>query len=275
MAALLWWAEPAQAQPDVANQPAVQALRLVNLPVDKMAAVLGDLLGERLKATENAGGPRSQWAFFSSSGRQVELVFDRQQNEITLRGPLGLVEQLRRLIITVDSAQASPERLTRIVRLRRANPGQVMRIIEAYRGPRKGQTPPPANNPAPRPRDTSRLGVPRWAWPLAGIFPTSNSPKAVYRCQSPDNRAAPPPSGPALPPTGAPMPPPRPDERNPQQPVPPRLPAVDSDLEVETLPDLDAIILRGRPRDVEELRRIIEEIERLARKRSRRSTSCI
>ena len=46
--------------------------------------------------------------------------------------------------------------------------------------------------------------------------------------------------------------------------MPPRLPLLDSDVEVETLPDLDAIILRGRPRDVEELRRIIEEIERLS-----------
>ena len=75
-----------------------------------------------------------------------------------------------------------------------------------------------------------------------------------------------PPAGPALPPAGAqPIPTtPRPDERRPAQPARPRLPALDSDLEVETLPDLDAIILRGRPRDVEELRRIIEEIERLS-----------
>jgi type II secretion system protein D len=264
--ALLWWAEASQAQTDVANQPAAQALRLINLPVDKMAAILGDLLGDRLKATENAAGPRSLWVFLAGPGRQVELVFDRQQNEVTLRGPLGLVEQLRRLIVTVDSAPASPERLTRIVRLHRANPGQVMRIIEAYRGgPRDAQTP-PANNPAPRPRDTSRLGIPRWAWPLAGILPAGSSPKAIYRCQSPDNRATPPPPGAGMPPPGAPAgpPSPRPDEKGPPQPIGPRLPAIDSDLEVETLPDLDAIILRGRPRDVEELRRIIEEIERLS-----------
>ena len=35
-------------------------------------------------------------------------------------------------------------------------------------------------------------------------------------------------------------------------------------VEIETLPDLDVIILRGRERDVEEVRRIIEEIERLS-----------
>ena len=88
----------------------------------------------------------------------------------------------------------------------------------------------------------------------------------VYRCQSPDNGTQPPPGPAAAPPPGA-QPAataPRPEERGPAAPARPRLPALDSDLEVETLPDLDAIILRGRPRDVEELRRIIEEIERLS-----------
>lgn len=37
-----------------------------------------------------------------------------------------------------------------------------------------------------------------------------------------------------------------------------------SDLEVEALPDLDVIVLRGRDPDVEELTRIIREIERIA-----------
>ena len=36
------------------------------------------------------------------------------------------------------------------------------------------------------------------------------------------------------------------------------------DVEIETLPDLDVIILRGRDRDVQELKRLIEEIERLS-----------
>ena len=36
------------------------------------------------------------------------------------------------------------------------------------------------------------------------------------------------------------------------------------DVNVETLPDLDIVILRGRDRDVEELARIIEELERLS-----------
>ena len=264
--ALLWWAEASQAQTDVANQPAAQALRLVNLPVDKMAAILGDLLGDRLKATENAAGPRSLWVFLAGPGRQVELVFDRQQNEVTLRGPLGLVEQLRRLIVTVDTRRRRPSGLRVLFVSTAPIPARscgLLKRIGAARATHRRRRP---INPAPRPRDTSRLGIPRWAWPLAGILPAGSSPKAIYRCQSPDNRATPPPPGAGMPPPGAPAgpPSPRPDEKGPPQPIGPRLPAIDSDLEVETLPDLDAIILRGRPRDVEELRRIIEEIERLS-----------
>jgi hypothetical protein len=36
-----------------------------------------------------------------------------------------------------------------------------------------------------------------------------------------------------------------------------------ADVQVEALPDLDVMILRGRDPDVEELSRIIQEIERL------------
>ena len=39
---------------------------------------------------------------------------------------------------------------------------------------------------------------------------------------------------------------------------------VGGDVEVEILPDLDVIILRGRQRDVDEMSRIIAEIERLS-----------
>ena len=43
----------------------------------------------------------------------------------------------------------------------------------------------------------------------------------------------------------------------------PNVPGLD-DLEVQTLPDLDVIILRGRDQDVEQLTKIIRELERLS-----------
>ena len=62
------------------------------------------------------------------------------------------------------------------------------------------------------------------------------------------------------------------DDEPPGQPAPPgdaeqrrkRIRELGTDVEIETLPDLDVIILRGRQRDVEELSRIIEEIERIS-----------
>jgi type II secretion system protein D len=265
--AVLWWAATASAQTDAANQPAMQVLRLASMPAEKLEIVLHDLLGERLKPMQNVGGPRVSWLFVPASGRQVELIFDRQQNEVTLRGPAGLVEQLRRLIVTVDSSPGTSDgdRVTRVIRLRRANPGQVLRMIEAYRSGQRDGQPPPPSNAVPRPRDTSRLDSPLGSLSLAGALFAGRASNVVFRCQSPDAGAAPP-AGAAMPPPGAQRLPTtqRPDERGPVSPVRPRFPSLDSDLEVETLPDLDALILRGRPREVEELRRIIEEIERLS-----------
>ncbi len=40
---------------------------------------------------------------------------------------------------------------------------------------------------------------------------------------------------------------------------------LDVDVEVQTLPDLDVIILRGRDSDVQKLTEIIQELERLSR----------
>jgi type II secretion system protein D len=238
----------------------MQALRLANLPAEKMESVLHDLLGERLKPMQNAAGPRVGWLFLPASGQQVELVFDRQQNEVTLRGPAGLVEQLRRLIATIDSTPMSSDRdrVTRVIQLRRANPGQVLRIIEAYRSGQRDGQPPPPSNAAPHPRDISRLGNPLGGLSLTDTPFVGRASNVVFRCQSPNNGAAPPAGASPIRTTQ------RPEEKGAVPPGRPRFPSLDSDLEVETLPDLDTLILRGRPHEVEELRRIIEEIERLS-----------
>src|SRR5690606_10865195 len=43
-----------------------------------------------------------------------------------------------------------------------------------------------------------------------------------------------------------------------------RLRQLGADVDIETLPDLDVVILRGNQRDVDEVIRMIEEIERLS-----------
>lgn len=55
-----------------------------------------------------------------------------------------------------------------------------------------------------------------------------------------------------------------PANENPAAQQQPQLRRPASDLEIESLPDLDVIILRGRDPDIEELTRLIREIERIA-----------
>jgi len=102
--------------------------------------------------------------------------------------------------------------------------------------------------------DLSRMpAVPTWAVaqiPLNAqppVGPPASSPGAISGQIAPGVQ----PDQPAAPPATVPP--------TPQ----PTYPAI-ADVEVETLPDLDVIILRGRQRDVEELTQIIAELERLS-----------
>ncbi len=296
--AILCWAMTAAAQTVsvVTAKPTAQVLQIVNLPVDKMEASVRGLLGKRLRRIENREADSPGWMYVHSAKQRVELLFDYRQNNVTLRGPEGLVDQLTRLILALERASVPSGRETCVVSLHQADPAQVLRVIEAYRSEPRGGTPPSVGaasqrssfQEASRPTgDTSSLGVLPAVSPLAAArFAVGQTQLAVYRSQSPDDgvapvpqsgaRAAPPmarlaqqvapPPPQFAPPTavqpGTPMTPGQ-EENAAKQPARAKLRSLDSDLEVETLPDLDAIILRGRPRDLAELRRIVEEIERL------------
>ena len=265
-AAILCWVSAARAQTNVATQPTMKTLRLANLPAEKMESVLRGLLGDRLRPLENTTDNRPGWLFTHASGRQAELLFDRRQNDVTLRGPPPLVDQLTRFILAVDSDPAPSDRMTRVIRLRRANPKKVMYVIEAYRSGQRDGRAPPEDRSVPRSGDTSRLDDPLWDFSRTGMSSVAGRTRLVaYLAQGADGGGEPS-TAPATPPDAVQ---PIPTEQSPEgsAPKPParrNLRSLDSDLDVETLPDLDAIILRGRHRDVEELRRIIEEIERLS-----------
>jgi type II secretion system protein D len=271
----------------VAAKPTAQVLQMVNLPADKIEANLRSLLGTRLRRIENREPDAPGWMYVHSAKQRVELLFDYRQNNLTLRGPDGLVDQLTRLILALERASVPSARATAVVPLHQADPAQVLRVIEAYRSERRGGgspstgavpnsgNPTSGNEATPRAGDTSSLGNPQSAVPLAGATSAAGQRRlAVYRSQSPDDVSALPaqPAAPvgqqAAPPPAAAQPSPaatpEQEENGTRQPVKPKLRSMDSDLEVETLSDLDAMILRGRPRDLAELRRIIEEIERLS-----------
>jgi type II secretion system protein D len=274
----------AQASNAAEEKAPAQTLRLVGMPAEKMEITLYDVLGERLKPMEKISRKQTGWVFTHPQGPQVELFFDHQKNEVVLQGSDVLIDQLTRLILALERSATPAGRSICVIPLHLADPSQVLQVIDAYRsGQRDGESPLSNSSMLLQPEKPGQMGKPRAnatsqndgdrsgvhsATSLAKIpVLTGAARPVVYRGQSPDiSPASPAKASPAGTPAGAPADSaaPKADESGVKPSVRSKLRSLDSDLEVETLPDLDAIILRGRPREVEELRKIIDEIERLS-----------
>ena len=176
-------------------------------------------------------------------------MLDGQDNLATVRGRSEVSRQLARLVQALDSPVRGRDRATRIVPFRLADPVKVKQALDAYRG----QTPPgpgPSSSGISAPTDTGRVG-PR---PQSRVQRGSGIALVSYIFQT-----EPPAGGAGAPADTPPLPGGDQEAQRAAQ-----LRALGMDVEVETLPDLDIVILRGRQQDVEELARIIEELERLS-----------
>ncbi len=172
----------------------------------------------------------------------VELLFDRRTNQAILEGPVAALGQVERLLMALDSPKSGSGQVTRIMPLGDANLGKVRQAVEAYRGhgtPSGGGKPGEHDPQARRSRSPIRPASQRGA----------SSVQLANRQVPADGADAPADDAPAV--DGLD------EERR-------RLQELGADVEVESLPDLDVIILRGNQRDVDEVIRIIQEIERLS-----------
>ncbi len=164
------------------------------------------------------------------AGSRVTLRVDETRNGVAIVGPDPLASEVVRLIQANDGSPQKSPGIVRTVSLRKAELAKVHEAVDTYR----------RGNPAR---------------PLAGqLRGTSNNDRGTNRiqlAQVPAGGEAPPAT---VPPTG------NADVQTTKE----RLRELGLDLDIETLPDLDAIILRGSNRDVNEVLRIIEDIERLS-----------
>lgn len=238
-----------------ASSHSQRSVPLRRLPAERVETMLRELLGPRLVPI----GQGRTYQFSDASGRRVEISFDRQGRNVQVSGTPGLVDQFCRLTEHLDGGGQAQGRTSQALLLRHADPTKVREAVEAYRAGATGANPRPLQPPASRPTrdDQSHFR------PHAGVELVS------YLFQAPAGNAAaagePAPVAPApetptaTPPAKSPA-----DEAAEALLRRERLREFGPDVEIETLPDLDVIILRGRERDVQELKRIIEEIERLS-----------
>lgn len=217
--------------PVVALQNAERFVAIQRRPEQKIEPLLQQILGARLVRQAGANGT-PELVVSGPSGMQVILRPDDKRGGVTVIGPDPLALQIAHLIQAQNAPQAPAQGVVRSVSLRQAKLPKVQEAVDAYR---RGHQP--------------RSGAPQVTGPARGDA-------RMQLAQAPPPPAAPP----NLPPE-APLPPGGPTDADQTR---ERLRELGLELDIEILPDLDAIILRGSNRDVNEVLRIIEDIERLS-----------
>ncbi|HID78724.1 MAG TPA: hypothetical protein EYP56_22365, partial [Planctomycetaceae bacterium] len=228
-------------------EPQIERVVLLrNAPLERVEQLLTQLLSPRLAPLDNEPG---HFQFVNRKGRQARLTLDATHRAVEIAGDESVVAQFERLVRLIDQPETEPGFKIRLLPVRRADPAKIRQAVEAYRGrlPARATTPDAGRRgPAPSssssgdlgrrpPQEQSRLGP-------DGLAQTIQ--QASFQQPAAAESAA-----------GAE------EERREEEPA---MREPGSMVDIETLPDLDVIILRGREADVEELTRIIEEIERLS-----------
>ncbi len=233
--------QDARSQPGAPAANTANSERFVPLPwtANELEPALARIFGSRL----SRGGPSrasNEFTVKDKTGSAVTVRYDAGRGGLVILGPAALASQVAQLIQANDRSRTRSPGQVRTVSFRKADPRKVQQAVDAYRrGAAKGaagSVPAEQKTSAPRGAPDSRGGV------LVAQAPAG---------------------GPAIPPPtpGAPADAPgAPDADETRE----RLRELGLDLDIEILPDIEAIILRGSNRDVNEVLRIIEDIERLS-----------
>ncbi len=185
------------------------------------------LFGRRLRSMRRDG--HEMLVLPIDEKRALEFQIDRARNLILVRGPDNIVKQFVQLVDAID-AGGRPGQRTEALHVERTSDGQLQEAVDAYRG----RIPASGTSDGLHGDQTSYVH-------------SSGIRLVNYLFQQQAGGAG---AGAGV---GGDL----------DSLVVPNVPGL-NDLEVQTLPDLDVIILRGRDQDVEQLTKIIRELERLS-----------
>ncbi len=254
--------QPESKDPTRRDEPGRQFFRLKNTRVDRIESMLRGLLGTRLR-TESAD--RSNYYFVNSAGREVRFVIDRGRNGLTVSGNPAMRSEFLRLLHMLDSPPQVAGHKVRILPVPRADPDKIKRAVEAYRGDNRkdfrsrprtdrpensdDEDKQPERTPASDSQDKGQSQSTRREEIKQAVFQADAAGQPNRRGQSTNRRGQPA------------------DGKSPKTDEDARsrgLRELGNDVEIEILPELDIVILRGRDHDVAEVTRIIQELERLS-----------
>lgn len=247
---------PGQVPPQVLEPSKQQFIPVVHNRVDQLDVRIRQVLGSRLAGLPNQSPQSGGYLYSDAAGRRAELRIDPARNGVHLFGPGMLVDQLGRLVYVLDNPQVGGGVAMSVVPLRSAGRVRVRQAVQPRGGEKPVRQPIPFDTPGgavpipthPEPDKSSQRAGHVGVELVSGLFQPAEALQA----------------GPQEGPQAMPAEPLSPAEEQEIQERLRRLRELGEGVEIETLPDLDVLILRGRQRDVEEMRRLIEEIERLS-----------
>ena len=218
-------------------KPRDEFVTLANTRADVMEMQLRKFLRGRLEPRNNVGIGQADYVFVNTRGGRAELTIDEKQNGINVFGPEALRGQLVRLIEILDTPRQTAETRVRVLRVQRTDPAKVRRTLEAYRSGARSSS--RLGRRLPRPEEGSRSNQYHNAGVELVSYLFQEGAGGEPAGQPPVDSAA----GDAM-------------GRGLEQ--------LGSDVEIETLADLDVIILKGRGPELDEIAALIEELERLS-----------
>ena len=238
----------------VATAPApgaAQEVRLVNTSGQDLEARLMKMLGNRLTGVASPSPEVARYQLALADGGQLRLAVDRRNHRVLIEGPASVVRSGVRLLQTLDHPPLPSGPHVGLVSLRTARRVNIRQAVEAIQV---------ANAPGERAsgyRSENRRGgsLLTTLFAQVGSEPAAASPQAGQEEGEAPAASAPAPG--QAPPPGAEAP-------VPAEPVPGEGAGLLGPVQVEMLPGLDILIIRGRQSDVEQVMQIIEQIEKLS-----------
>ena len=222
---------PAPEYERVPRQAPTTRLIARDMDANQAETRLKTVLRDRLQKTRS-NNPQRLYNL-SKQGRVIAtLIFDERRAGVLVEAQPAVVDQIELLLNILDKAASSQQRHA-IISIENTNRSKLERAIDAYRrGLEDGKTSPDTNESSAASYSTGGLALTN--------FVLLDDETATNERQKADD-----------------------EESNVADPV--TNGGLDVDVDVQTLPDLDVIILRGRNQDVQKLREIIEDLERLSR----------
>ncbi|QDU78596.1 Type II secretion system protein D precursor [Polystyrenella longa] len=209
---------------------------------DRLEQKIQQLLGKRLIRDPQRTAGRYQ--IQSRDGARLTLEFQSEQNRLFMTGREGLVDQFAELVHSLDSSTEVGAAKVSIVPVRNSKPETVRKAIKAYmsgyRAEQGAEAKPavpegePQSMVAPQKEGIQQINFQNGLNPNNLSFQIEGNPNDLDMDLDDEARLR------------------------------SRLGELSNNVQIQTLDDLDLIILRGRDEDVQEISRIIEQIEQLS-----------